>query len=245
MRGQLSIFVLLGMIILIFFGALAYLQPWQGTQLAVQNDVLQTEKVIKHDLEECYKTVAQNVLQTMGLQGGNPVLVSFQGITDIHVRDWLNNKTDRSPKLSELETYFEKGLALSVDSCTSVVSDNHLGTTLVSTGPSQATALFLDKGITVNLITPIEIRKGTEHTTLSKFTLELPVRMKHIYEIAKKITRYNAAHPDVFSEDFLSEFDVDFQIKLVDKNMWLYVIVDPYSIVNGEQYSFVIGQRYD
>ena len=117
-RGQVSIFIILGIVVVGIIGAGVYL----GTQDedVVLESPIQVDPVRKH-VEECLDLVSLRGLELIGLQGGytninnKDVLSYLNG--KMNVVYWLDESSLKAPKFSLIERNLEKFIEKDMKEC--------------------------------------------------------------------------------------------------------------------------------
>ncbi len=81
---------------------------------------------------------------------------------------------------------------------------------------------------------PITIIKGELKAEISKFYKNFPVRLGHIYNIAKEIVGNEIEDPDWVDMTYLVNQDLNFKIYPYDENTLIYSVLDNQSIIEHE-----------
>ncbi|MBS3128220.1 hypothetical protein J4410_03685 [Candidatus Woesearchaeota archaeon] len=198
-RGQITVFIIIGLIIIISAGLIIYMIQ-SKEQINVEEALVPEDaKPIYEYVKSCMNTLGQEALNIMANQGGYVQLpntisrmrASFLPLDSnalLKVPYWSYNNELRIPSIpfmqNEVKLHVEQGLAFCVQSFAAFPQYK-----IVQEAPPQASVLFTENDVTVRLAWPLQADLiGKERSVaLKDFTTNIPVRIKKVYELAKRI----------------------------------------------------------
>jgi len=180
-RGQVSIFILIGLLLLLFAGFFVFVQqnyisitPASKAQVAVEDMVT-----------SCLNGVSEEAFFIAGFQGG------YIEIDDSYYdlerqQHYYYYYKDISPELSYVYELMQAYILTNTIDC---VNDNPLATMYDMRIDQDAATVSIASGTetTVDLLLPIIIVEGDQTTTISKFSSRVSVDFEKMYAIATEI----------------------------------------------------------
>lgn len=207
-RAQTSVFIIIGLVILISFALIISLQRGDSPDRQPETEESELEVYVS----QCLYETSEGALQTVGMQAGYTDLpevntedysidspyLSMQGLTlpyweyeeheGIPASEmpplYKENEGDYSIQ-SQLEEYIEENLDNCINGFRAFESQN---VKVQEKDSPEATVDFTDEEVLVDLEYPLEINKNKSIARQELFKAELPVRLKKVYNLAKDIT---------------------------------------------------------
>jgi hypothetical protein len=204
-RGQITLFVIIGILLLFSVGLFLYLK--NKTTIFQPEIVVPPELMpMKNYIEGCMRTLAEEGIVTLGQQSGYvriPVdiertpssYVSVDPFNLVKMPYWYYRGEDRIPSLEyirdEISRYINDNLLICIDNL-SVFRDAYE----IETGKLKVTTTLADKSVVVEAHYPLDVKSKQEikRTKIKKFRVEIPVRLKSVYELASKIMKAENEH---------------------------------------------------
>jgi hypothetical protein len=233
--GQVSAFILIGVVILVVLGLLYYLSTLFNKDKQEPKEVTSVQGFVK----QCVTSASEQALYTVGRQGGYIVLPSnilkqsyssmgYGFFNDKNMLPGLNNIQ------KELEDYVSSEIPQCLEGLTSLGYP-------VKTGTDIHTAItFADSDVVVSTTVPMSITVGGSVQTFDEFIVRVPVRFRHIYDIASGICDNLVNFPGYINLTYLGNQDIDVNV-LTYNNSQVFVLEDQKSLVAGEHYRFMFG----
>lgn len=201
-KGQLTIFIILGIVILIAFSFLfyaksSYVRSLMGRETA---QIGAFDAPVRSFVESCIKQVAVEGAYYVASQGGhytlppNPLNVVTQG-QEFMIGYGYRNQQDvmisKTIMQKEYEDYIEGNLNLCIADFASFPDYR-----IEASTPEVSIDLGEDKAV-VSINYPLIIRRGDDETKISKFQdVVVPVRMGKLYDIVKTLIDYAEQYPE-------------------------------------------------
>jgi len=229
-RGQITVFIILGLIFLIFFLIILFTKSYRIEKIgAISSGELNP---IKNYVDLCAKSSASDALYLLGVQGGytTPSELYFQSAY-ARIAYWYYEGEDISPTIEEMEQELSSYVNVALPECIeslNVFSDMGFE---FEFGEINTKTKINENNVEFNINYPITIIKGESKAEISKFYKSFPVRLGHIHSIAKEIVEKEVEDPDWVDMTYLVNQDFNFKIYPYDENTLIYSMLDNQSIV--------------
>lgn len=244
-RGQATIYVILGLVIVIIIGVLLYLMFRQSENKIDVNTLRQQSEDVKVLIKNCFE---QNFLQALyiaGLQGGyikvneNSVSINNDLSISYGYYEGQDLLVDYEKFSSEITNY----LNFAVEKCADFSAYKEFDVQKMSDSRSRID-IFDDK-VKGRLSYSVKVSKNNEVITYDElYTVDYNIRVGKILKTAKAIVESEKRNPDYIDLAYLMDSDLDIKIYDIDVNKNLYVITDDQSVVNGVKYVFEFANKF-
>lgn len=230
-RGQITIFLIMGIIILILAGSFYYIKSYSAkSTLENAPDKAQTSEanIVKTYAEACIKRIADEALfGRIGLQGGyidpngdakyNENGVPLSGprparyLQDV-VPYYLNDSKTYYPSLGEIGNKISNYVNVEFGNCFKKDAFEAIGIVIEPLEAAKAEVSINQEDVSVNVDYTTNVRKGGTKTSIKSFRVVLPIRLKPIYESAIfLVEKVKSLQPD-------NEYDTSADCSIYDKN---------------------------
>lgn len=187
-RGQFTVFVVLGVVVIILAGFVYYNQV-ALTKRGVSASVKKAGKVsfdvtpIKKYAENCLKEVSESGLWLVGAQGGYVDLEGIDSTTYLGygVPYYLDAITEHYLQLGDIEGKLLDYVIVEFEKCFDLTAfeDDGYDITKLDGGDSNV-SINIDS-VVIEVGYPLTIRKNDVETRLSDFRVNLPIRLGRLY----------------------------------------------------------------
>lgn len=256
-RGQISIFILFGVVIIIFAGFLFYL----NSQVKEIKEEVNSQSIssdlstpIKNYVDLCLKRAGENALYFTGLQGGffnKPAYkLDSKGIFyNFFHTFYLYNDKNVMPSMQTIENEISNYIDHNLDNCINNFQDfDNLGYKITKNKFSATTSINKDT-ITFSLNLPIIVEKGQKSVTMEEFEVEIPSRINLVYNLAENITNDQLNHMGQICISCLIELgdtnNLYFELIPRTGNVTLIAIEDNRTKLNNKPYVFVFAINHN
>ncbi|MBW2989666.1 hypothetical protein KY358_05105 [Candidatus Woesearchaeota archaeon] len=196
-RGQVTVFIMIGLIILITYLALSHYKK----EAIEEIEVIDPEMVpVQQYVQECTRNLASEAVELIGWNGGyiyfpphvqvNPnSCLKLTPIDDLKNPYWWYDGTEAVPTLdfmgSQISQFTEEGMAACISNF-SAFQDKY---NVIELESFNVITTIGDEDITIDTIYPIEVQDKFNKTLakLQKFPITLPIRLKKVHRLAKEI----------------------------------------------------------
>lgn len=243
-HGQVSIFILLGILLLFFIGFFVFYQ-----QEFLENIVQPTSpatSAVQAMVQSCLDTVATNTLFIAGFQGGYiEVTDSREEISERQLHYYYYYQ-DISPNITFIYDLMEAYILNNTVTCieeSSLRSVYNLSFEI----EQEHVAIQSDTQTTIELFLPLTIHEATAITTIDSFTTTIPVAFEKMYGIAREIVKTITASDPLACMTCLHELaeenDIVLSINDYEQLSDYYVLFDPTTELYDAPYAFAFIVR--
>ena len=232
-KGQVTIAIVLGVLILLVFGLLYATYTFLGDTGSRKRG---TESVADY-ITECLSITAQSSLGVLGRQGGYTTLESPY-MEDLGT-SYLYNGTSNMPSVSEVEIQLGNFVNANIDTCLNGFEDFE-GVRVENGNPS--TSVFVgEKETTFVMDYPITIIKGDQRITVEEFIANEQIDLEKILWLASKMVQSQVDHGMVDIDAL--ESDLDVILFPYEKNLIAQIEDDSYTKIGNKPYVFRFANK--
>lgn len=237
-RGQVAIFILFSLVILISALLVYYLRSSEPAEVSKITEADFNVAPIKSYVDTCIKDLGEDALILLGFQGGN--LEDIDTETNILlIRKFFEEGKSKVPPKEYLESSYSRYLESKLPSCLS--NANFQGYEL-SLGNVSVNAKFYDEFVDVKIDFPLAIVKDSSKIQLESFDKKYPIRMGHIHGISAKLVEKFVENPDRIDYSYFMQFkDDNFFIIPYSEDYFIIAIEDEKSKIQDKNYQFMFG----
>ena len=200
-RGQVSIFMIVALVILLIAGFYFYISLSSGKSktniVAAKVSKSPDADIVKSYAESCIRKISENALfEKIGLQGGyigassdstnylgHQVPYFLQGIKSNGVTTYNSN----IPTLNFIKNNLASHIEAEFENCFKPDVFSQIGLKVVKTGSIKADVGSNEGDISVKINYPLIIHKEKAETKIDSFSVILPIRLKSIYDSAASL----------------------------------------------------------
>ncbi len=201
-RGQITIYIILGIIVLLALGITVYLLTKPST-IYVPPEI---QPVYDH-IASCVSSVSKEAVLRLGFQGGYITLppkitrnsrsfVAFDPSGEFKVPYWYFGGEDRTPSIQFMEREIAQYVKQNIPNCVDFKTLKNFDITEV--GMIEPRVIIGEKDIRVDIKWPLQIMAAGKLVNHNEFRAELDVKLKKIWELASNVM--NAENKDLLFE---------------------------------------------
>ncbi len=238
-HGQISIFILLGILLLLFIGFFVFYQ--QEFLEKIVQPTSSTTAAVQAMVQSCLGTVATDALFIAGFQGGYIEVTDTKDAISERQLHYYYYYKDISPNLTSIYDLMEAYILNNTVTCIEESSLHSIYNLSFETEQGSI-AIQSDTETTINLLLPITIYEATATTTLDSFTTTVPVAFEKMYVVAKEIVDIIAASDPLVCMTCIHELaegnGVVVSINDYEQLSDYYVLFDQTAELYGAPYAF-------
>jgi hypothetical protein len=241
-KGQISFFVIAGIVILITVAA--YFALTSLKEIPFMKPIT-PELSFKSFTEECVKSTAEDAVRLLGVQGGYIIAPSLSLDTNYSVIAYHYYKGRIvMPYAASIEAELAAYMENALNFCFSNFTEYRKQGFNVTEAPVKANVVIRDKDILIEIDSATKLSKIDSVMEIGRYSASVPVRMKHVLDIARAVNIKTASDPEWVDMTFLSSFDVKIDVIPHDAENFVYSITDSESLVKGEPYVFLFANSF-
>ena len=249
-KGQITLFVILGIVILAVIGLGIYFkgsltQQTAQSQLAEKAIVQPEVQQVYDSIFDCADRTSKESLTLIGLQGGyyetptDSIPVDGEGISIAIGYDRGDNKL---PSLEQMRAEMEAYVNTMMPQCVDLSQFNDF--TFTQNAPATKVDI-MDNAVRFDVTYPITAARGDSIYDLGKPSkLSYMVRLKRIHDISQKIISREVDEPSSMDLIYMLDLGIDIDILPVEEGQVVYLLTDDESRLDDMPYVFMFGNRF-
>ena len=224
-KGQVTIFIIIGIVILIVFGLIFGLR----SILSKGNEeiILENNPTIKAYVEQCLDEVSKDAIYLLGERGG--YIYGDEELdydNEIEIAYHFFEGKDVTPSLRNMENHISDYVGLNLEYCLDDFASFKEINMEIETGKMNIITRIGIDDVNIILEYPLTILYEGKRNKINEFTTQVPIRLGHIHSIIKLITIKEIENPERIDLEYLTNFDVDIDIRFLGNHNVLYRIED-------------------
>ncbi|MBD3312890.1 hypothetical protein GF345_00450 [Candidatus Woesearchaeota archaeon] len=255
-RGQVTVFIIIGIILLIIIGAVFYFVR-TGSQVDVSDEVVIDTSSLQNFVASCAKQTAQDAVVYTGERGG-----LFTGLSDVlpysseyHIYEGIaipyyyyegqNTALSEADITNALNTYMQTYLS----ECTSGFEVFRQQGYDVNEGEIVSNAIITEESVLFDIEYPITLRRDGSSQTEDRFSTEVSTDVRNSIEAVYDYLDAQEGNPNAFRLQHLVDicWENSLRFDAVDRGNGNVVVtlVDDNSLVKGNPFQFSFAVKYD
>jgi hypothetical protein len=240
-KGQVTAFIIIGIVALIIIGALFYFRSYKYSGEYTPPNMEETRKYVT----ACLKDTAEGALLLAGFQGGviyfGDVLPNIE-TSYSYSTYWYDSGIDSSVSTDFMENEIRRYIEEEMDSrCIKNFEALHQK---LSAGNISADVKINPSGVDVSLNYPVTLTEGDKTSTISQFSVQVPARVSEAVDIANKIVQMEIKDPDNIYISELGDQDLMVSSYSYSDDIILYSIIDEQNKVQGINYKLIFANKF-
>ena len=232
-RGQITIFILLGLILLIGFSLVIYLKSGEVKEFETRkiSGLPLSLAPVKNYIDLCIEEVAVPGIYLLANKGG--YIYDYEKILlteEVQPAYHLEYEKEVAPTKEFMENELSKFISDSLKLCLNNLNDfNYYD---LEYGNTEVKTKIEQNNVLVEINYPITIIHGNSKITVSDFKKEISIRLGHILDVKNDILNHIKGN-DFVDLEYFSSYDVEVNLLPYDKNNIVYSIYDNKSSTNA------------
>ncbi|MBN2368120.1 hypothetical protein JXC34_03800 [Candidatus Woesearchaeota archaeon] len=225
-RGQVTLFVVIGIVVLIIAGLIIYFVNRNAREQLSGNEIdTKVLSPIKSYVEQCIHQTAKDALVKMGQQGrlySDVNLVSDKNsIAFFYYKGQGFFPTSMTTMEEDVSRYIKENLGSCTGNYDFITYDieDDFAKMMVSTNFNQ------DK-MEIDVFFPITVSVGNTETAITDFNAEVDISYPGIYEVSREIYKRTKSDPEWVDVDYLSSVPYKVRLLKVSEDTIIYELTD-------------------
>ncbi len=250
-RGQITAFIVVGIVILICVGLYLSLAP-ASEEFEVDEVIDATLEVspIKNYVDSCIKTVGEDAVVYIGKHGG------YFDLPEESAADYLENvpyyfyiNMDLMPTKSRIQEELSKYVSSELFFCLRAFMDFREQGFDIEQGPVEVVSEFFVNKIFFKVNIPLTIRKGDSVTKLSTFSGVVDNKgLDKAYWVTRAFMDAQMEDRDSICLSCLIDLSIENNVHIqsdrIDDDVILFTITDRDTEIDGELYKYMFAAKY-
>ena len=247
-KGQVTLFVVLGIIILAVVSFLVYnkeavLSNLQQVGLLKGVSLPPELENLKGNVQRCVEDTFFSGLIVTGLNGGN--IVPSENSVDVEgssITYWNNYGRFQGPTLNNIGSELEDYMGAILPVCINL--DQYKKFKFNDAVPQATVNLGKDKvNVVVNYNLVVDYNNAS-YSISKPYTNEVSVRFGSIYNVAKDVINYDIENPGKIDVTSMLSTGMNINVLTIDNQTIVYSITDANSKLDGAAYTFNVASRF-
>ncbi len=205
-RGQVTLFIIIGLILLLSIGIVIYLTTTRVVRPIEEKIEVPADVKPVHDfITQCLYNTAKTGVNLLGMQGGYIFIPKKIANTPAaHIRldtlgvfkipHWYYEGEDRTPSIKFMQSELSRYVKDQLDLCISEFDAFGDQFIIEPQGEHVPVALITDADVLVKLKWPLQITAGGKTTSIQDYVAQLDVRLKEAWELADRTMKAENEH---------------------------------------------------
>lgn len=245
-RGQITIFIIIGLVIIIILGIVLYIRT-SSNQSTNQDAVLDTSSV-NNLLTSCAKMTAQDAVIYVGLRGGDIFSEKYATFLAINVPYYYYEGVDLSPSdqviTDSLKFYMDSALKTCTNGFQSFKDQGYT----IEEGEVNSTVTIADEDVIFDINYPITVVKGETRDVISGSSASVKVNLFKMAKAARDYVVAQKDEPNAFRlkhlMDIASAADLKFEVFDREEGKVVISLVDESIKIKDNPYVFTFAIKY-
>ncbi len=195
-QGQLTIFIILGIVLLISVGLVMYLTTKKVVK-PIEEEVIVPEDVrpVYEFVQGCAKDISHQGIGLLGLQGGfidlpgiiertPTAYISIDTMNEFKVPLWYYEGEDRTPSIGFMEREIARYVNERLKECVGDFQPFKDRFAVVEEGNVMTRTIIADDQVLVRIAWPLALTAQERTTRIKDFVVHMPVRLKQMWALA-------------------------------------------------------------
>jgi len=247
-KGQITVFLIIGVVVLALFAGIYYLISDTQTKTLEAEGKKPVSLTVKSQVENfvsnCVKQVAVPGFYLLGIQGGliyaddpTKVLVTENGLINYGYLDGVNQFSTKKIN-KDMSIYLNDSL----DAC--LKNFSFFKTQGIVIKPVEDLQVFTTLGkkeVVIKIKYPLAVEVGNSSLKINDFSTKIPIRLGTIMDQAKKIIVQHKQNPSYLEMNQFTTWDTFVNVFPFDEETTIYSISDSQSIIRTAPFAFMFA----
>ena len=246
-KGQITIFVIIGVLIILFIGLLVAVRIYLAVEQSQETQEQVTElpsdlQEIEQFIRRCIRQSTLDGLTLLGHQGGYSSIPSL--IQTEQTAYWHLDEVNIQPTLNQTKYMLEQYIDSKLETCLDFSILEQQKDVKIEYEPPKSTISFDAQQVAVSILLPLKIDRADFSTTYDFFIENFDIRWRRMYELATQINMKQLDAQFKFSQplDLIEKADFD-ATYVVKDNSIIYTITDRTQLESGQHFSLAFASR--
>lgn len=244
-RGQLTVFVIIGVVIVAVVAILLYLKS-----VAVEKEEVVPVDIapIKLYVEKCLEETAKDAVLIIALQGGYYILPEKSlNFLNIYSPYYLYEGEVFLPTIEMIENELSFYCMFNLRDCIDLETFSERGYEITIEIP-EVTVTIAPKEIFFDVDMPVTIKTEDEEQTISRFSTDVETELMKLYNAASEYIDYQSKEPSFFAVsdavEISSKNDIIFKGWIIENEDFVFSFIDNNSMIKNRPLTFNLAIKF-
>jgi len=247
-RGQVTIFLIMGIVILAVFASIFYITSLvQKEELKAEAEELpvtfRAKTPVQSLVESCLRNTAIPGIYLLGIQGGviypdepELILLTENNIINYGYLNGINQFSERKME-RDLNRFLEESLPSCLDF--SILEDQAI--IVEERGELKADVKIRNRDLRVDLEYPLDVTIGGDVSHLEKYSVLVKIPISELIAEAEKIIEQHKQNPGQINFGFLATLDTFVSVLPYSDDTIIYSVSDIQTVIDGAPFTFMFA----
>lgn len=247
-RGQITIFIIVGIIIVILIGFLFYIKGYNITDLKSEEQktiVIPPQIVpIKDFINSCIKSNGADGIYLISMQGGFLNPEPYVSIKTFKVGFLYSDQESKLPSLQDIERDISGYVKFKLNDCINDFKSLKEKGFDIKTDTIKINTIINEDSVEIIVDFPVTVEKSGVTISLPReYNQIFPIRLKKYYDVANNIVKKEIEDSSRIDAIFLLDQNISVDFTNYGNNIIVYALRDDESIIGDKQYLFVFANE--
>ncbi|MAE43314.1 hypothetical protein CMO93_06065 [Candidatus Woesearchaeota archaeon] len=251
-KGQIAIFILFGIVILIAVSLVFYIKgkdAQETSEIPKATELSFSAVPIKNYVESCIKSVGEDAIEFVGERGGYLELPELS-TNDYFIKFpyYFYENIDVMPSKEKIEEEISKYVDEMLFSCFQDFIDFKQQGFDIEQENSTTKTIIKQNQVAFDVSLPLTIKKGDSETTIAKFSNSVTSRLNTIYKVSTQITNIQMRDLNAICLSCLLNLSIENELYInlnrIGNGTILFIITGNSSKVDDLPSTFIFANKY-
>ncbi|MBI2662949.1 hypothetical protein HYX15_00255 [Candidatus Woesearchaeota archaeon] len=248
-RGQITLFIIMGIMILLAFGVVNYgknVAKLLNLQMDIESgsELSYTSLDIKNYIQECVEQTAIQSITSLGLHGGTLKERDKGeriGLSFVNYGYFIGENTLPPIKMmeDELSNYMNEALDICLNDFFKFEDKIKISS------QKTDTRVEIRENVLFNVNKTFKVIDKETTITSNEFYVEIPVRLEYMHNLSNIIIDEEIRDAGWLPYDLMTKFDVNIAVYPYKEDVIIFSLIDNKSILNGQYFEFQFANKFD
>ncbi|MBD3312884.1 hypothetical protein GF345_00420 [Candidatus Woesearchaeota archaeon] len=252
-RGQVTIFIIIGVSILVIVGALFYIRGSSvdlETQSSISDEVEIDTSSLSAFISTCARQTAQDAVDYTAFRGGKDVRFDqgyqFAAVT---IPYYFYEGENRFPTMDEIRQTLQDYMNENIKLCTNGFETFKQQGYDIEESEISSTATIAEEEVIFEIQYPVTLVKGSSRQEESSFSTSVDANLLSMITTAEEYIQAQEQNPEAFRikhmVDIVSDSNLEFEVIEKEEGSVIISLIDENTIINANPLLWSFAIKYD
>lgn len=246
-KAQTTLFMMLGVLLLIFVILLLYLQSYSMESQVENEEYSEIETQIQNYVQTCIKETGEDALIFIAEHGGYynlPELYDEDMLLPFYLYENESHLLSKEELSNQISIYLNENLFFCLRNFMTIENMGYD----IKQGNIDTITTILDNQIILNVNIPINAIQDGTTTTLTSFSTTIPTRINTIYTVIEEFMQIQKEDTNSICVSCLTELGIDNDLRVemipLEDDKMIFVFIDEQVLINEEPFEYWFMNKY-
>ncbi|QQG38450.1 MAG: hypothetical protein HYS32_02470 [Candidatus Woesearchaeota archaeon] len=246
-RGQATIFIILGLLILIVSGViyytLSYIKETNIEKEALKKQLPSQIEPIGKFIDECLYSTSIAGTYLIAVKGGYyNTPISYIDTESIDIAYYSFKGKDVSPTLTQIENNLGEFIKEALPLC--LQNFSKFESFKITPGALTPDVKINNENINIDIKYPIKIEKDNAYYEINTFSTIVPLRLGYLHSVAKEVVKREIKESGYVPITYLKRTGLDVSLTDYKEDILIYSLTDEESSINDIPFTLIFANKF-